>query len=301
MSSVVSWSTRGRLHGLAFSGGGFLVLGTLPGFAPPTPERLLTQLLFFAVALGLLCWTLPRTSSNRMEKREREVVWRAGRKAPVPLVHLQAAPSESLLSGRRQRFSIVGTRSTGERIRIHEAEDPAELWTVLERVDSLLPWSLDWGTGNLAPIRPFGAVRSVVGFPFPARLRVRRIVVLLTSALAMAWIVILSWSASPVSSWSIALAAGSWVLLLVTAALCVLDAIEIELGAELVIRRRRLGLLVQNQTVPWGSLRHLELVEDASGFGYLLIVAERAWSVPLDAETRQKMASALSQPNPQAT
>jgi len=282
------------------SAGGFLLLGTLPWFAAPTPERVLTGLSLFAVALGLLYWTLPRPSTNRIEKLEREVVWRTGTNAPVPLVHLQAAPSESLLSGRRERFAILGARPTGEQIRIHEAEDPAELWTFLESVGSLLPWSLNWGSGNLAPLEPVLAVRSVVGYPFPARLRVQRIVVLLASALATAWIVILSRSASPVGSWSIVLAAGSWLLLSLIAALCVLDTIEIEIGTALVVRRRRLGLLVQDETVPWEGLRHLELVEDASGFGYLLIVAERAWSVPLDAETRQKLASALSQPNPRA-
>lgn len=279
---------------------GCLVLGVVPALSGAwTPHRAATSFIF----LGLGLWGFVRSFRRGPTPFEREGdAWRVklagGASSTLSSFRFEPWETPAAAHGAHYAAWLEPSELVGEPL-LH-AEDPAWIWNEAARYLPPSAFVTSWGTGDLlqrdaagSPIAPLRA--RMVGSPWSGRARIVRVLGVLLVVIAGAWLIFLG-SSSALGGFSVALAVGMWLLLVWSFAVVAFDRVVVELGPELRVERRRLGRVLLSEVVPWSKLSRLESTAASRGVGHLLVVTERAFAVPLDAETRRYFTETLRLP-----
>ena len=268
-----------------------MLFGSLPALSSPVGWRLATSAVLYIAGVWLLWTGWPRSSRSFLSVEADGVMWRTPGEPPLRLQLLRLERSPWPIFRKYARFTIFGVNG-GTRVRLRSANNPALLWDFARELDVSLPVECGWGSGNLLPLKSVSKTTKVAGSPWPNQERVGRTLALLGVVLLVAWLVILGRSTSAVRGVSVSLAFASWLFLMLVAALCALDRVEVKMGDVLNVKRSRLGVLTFQFSAGWDELTRLELLEDVVGNGFLLIVCEKGHTesvaVPLSGRAQQE-------------
>lgn len=271
--------------------------------APPELRSdwpLAMSLLFLGVA-GII-WFRGRVQKKNFELQSSPRGWilleEQQRKCEIEEIHLGSLEED------RGRFQAWTTSKQSEPILLFEAQEPAQLWAWAQELQekTLLtsrPLSLRtaWQSRfqwTLSPLSEDAQAFQFEGLAWQNQKKIRKVLVPLLTAVAVAWIFFLSQSPGPVLLSSVVFAAGSWLALLLVTALSVSDSVRVSWGDSLLLQRSLLGLPVQRKSVPRSEVERLEYVTLPSGRGYLVVTTTQdVFSLPVEPEGGKLMVQRL--------
>lgn len=297
-------ATRPRL----IVGLGLAALAGLIWFGTLTLVNWLVSLALMTIAAALVITGRARRIRIRFDVARATIESTPGGRRIEQVDHVELRAQSGELEGLpRPSFAAIAVTSDGRRAEIYETAAPSELLRWGRVLDAALPVRLAWAPGQprvgewlerprkrASGSPPAAVPRRIQGRPDASQKKVSQLLFGIAGALGAAWALFLLGSDAKPEPLSVALAIGSVLFILLTAALVATDRTVVELGPMLIVERRRLGLRVQRLDVPLGEIRRAEpLTPDGEG-GFLLLVTDRdILGVPLAQPATGQVAGAL--------
>lgn len=297
-------ATRPRL----IVGVGLVVLASLIWFGTRTLMNWLVFGVLLAIAAALIVTGRARRIRISFDPAQGTVESSPRGRRIEGLDHVELAARSGELEGLpRPSFAAIAVTKDGTRTEIYETGIPADLLRWGRMLDAAVPVRVAW-TPQQPRVREWldrpPADSSVVAPPTePQRIegrsdgsqrKVSRLLFAIAGALGLAWALFILGSQARPDILSVALAIGSVVFILLTAALVTTDRTVIEIGSSLIVERRRLGLRLYRLEVPLAEIRLAEPLTPDGQTGFLLLVTDRdILSLPLAQPATSEVASAL--------
>lgn len=296
--------TRPRL----LVGVGVAVVSSLGWLGERTPVTWATSLLLALCALYLVVTGRRRRGCVRVDPALHQVT------STLPKTRVERAERVELQLGRgdllglpRPSFAAVVVSAENVRHPIYESGDPNDLLRWARRLDEVLPVRVGWVAGQPRMLEwlqsgagvgdPVAQAETIHGASHGGQRRVSQLLFGITAALGVAWGLFLTGSEVRPAPLSVALALGTLAFVLLTAALVATDFVTISVGKDVVVERRRLGLVLRRLAVPRTEVLRAEALTADGHSPVLLLVTERdVWSVPLAQPAATQAARALGPP-----
>jgi hypothetical protein len=285
---------------------GVAVVSSLGWLGVRTPVTWATSVLLAALALYLVVTGRGRRGRVSVDPAERAIA------STLPRRRVERVERVELVLGRgdlvglpRPSYAAVAVSAGNVRQAIYESGDPSDLLRWARRLDALLPVRVTWVAGqprmrewlqggDRGEMQTTAASETIRGASHARKKRVSQLLFGITVALGFAWGLFLTRSDVRPAALSIALAVGTLAFLLLTAALVATDRTTIMVGEDVVVERRRLGVLLSRLSVPRAELQRAEaLTTDGDAAVLLLVTEQDVWSVPLAQPATNQAARAL--------